>query len=88
MQQRAPSAVATAMQQEAGQRVLNSQEFLSYRTTVNFFYYLLPLLGISPMKKFSLCLVVANATERALSISWEQILGIVKEEGRQRAANQ
>jgi hypothetical protein len=75
-QQRAPSRVAVAMQQDEGMRVLSSREFMAYRTTVNFFYYLLPLVGVSPMKKFCLCHVTSNATERALGISWQRLLGI------------
>ncbi|WP_374351124.1 lantibiotic dehydratase C-terminal domain-containing protein [Chitinimonas sp.] len=85
--ERGAGPVMQAMTQAEGQRVLQSPEFMAYRTTVNFFYYLLPLLGISPMKKFCLCHLTANAVERVLGTSWQQILGIGQANGAEHAVN-
>jgi hypothetical protein len=64
------------LEEDEGRRVMASAEFMSYRTCVNFFYLLLPILGISPIQKFCLCHIVANSVERVLGVSWQRIMGM------------
>jgi hypothetical protein len=62
------------MNQEVGLSTLNSPEFATYRLLVNNFYYLLPILNISPNEKQLLCYVVANSVERIKSITWKELM--------------
>ena len=64
------AVVDAVMQHQEGRDMFRSADFIAYRTTVNFFYMLLPILDISPAKKFMLCHLVANSVERVFSISW------------------
>ena len=71
-----PSQLSVQFQLSEGLKVQNSPEFIAYRNTVNFFYFLLPLLGVSPSQKFCLCHLVANSAERLSGISWREIVGL------------
>lgn len=66
--------VNSAMNHEEGRELFRSPEFIAYRTTVNYFYLLLPVLDISPIQKFSLCHIVANSVERVFNIAWEDVI--------------
>ncbi|MDT8999852.1 lantibiotic dehydratase [Paucibacter sp. APW11] len=79
MRQRQTSEIGRAFQQDEGLRVMNSPQFMAYRTTVNFFYFLLPILGVSPTQKFCLCHLLANSAERQLGISWREIMGLSRQ---------
>ena len=73
----APSPVRDAVvgrrNSDLGEQFLNTAEglavqrspaFIAYRTNVNFFYALLPILEIAPMQKFLLCHLTANSVSR------------------------
>lgn len=66
--------VNSAMEHEEGRRLFRSHDFIAYRTTVNYFYLLLPVLDITPIQKFSICHLVANSTERVFNISWKDVI--------------
>ena len=53
-----------------GQAAQRTPEFLAYRTNVNFFYALLPILEVAPMQKFLLCHLTANSIERVFDQDW------------------
>ena len=76
MRSRQPSEIGRALAQDEGRRAMSTPEIMAYRTSVNFFYTLLPLLGVSPMQKFCLCHLVALGVERVLGVSWRQITGL------------
>lgn len=59
---------------QEGLDTLNSPEFATYRLLVNNFYYLLPILGITPNEKHLLCYLVANAVERIKGVSWKKLM--------------
>lgn len=75
-QAREVSQLGKAFEHEEGLRLRSSVEFMAYRTTVNFFYLLLPTLGVSPVQKFCFCHLLANAAERHFGISWQEIVGL------------
>lgn len=62
--------------EEEGMRIRSSAEFIAYRTTVNFFYLMLPTLGVSPMQKFCFCHLLANGAERHFKVDWREIVGL------------
>ena len=66
--------VNSAMNHEEGRQLFRSHDFIAYRTTVNYFYLLLPVLDITPIQKFSICHLVANSTERVFNISWKDVI--------------
>lgn len=66
--------VNTALQHEEGRQLFRSHDFITYRTTVNYFYLLLPVLDITPVQKFSLCHIIANSVERVYGISWKDVI--------------
>lgn len=66
--------VNSAMNHEEGRQLFRSPDFITYRTTVNYFYLLLPVLDITPIQKFSLCHIVANSVERVFNIDWEDVI--------------
>ncbi|MCY7294753.1 lantibiotic dehydratase C-terminal domain-containing protein [Alteromonas sp. a30] len=66
--------VNSAMNHEEGRRLFRSHEFIAYRTTVNYFYLLLPVLDITPIQKFSICHLVANSVERVYKIDWKDVI--------------
>lgn len=66
--------VNSAMEHEEGRQLFRSHDFIAYRTTVNYFYLLLPVLDITPIQKFSICHLVANSTERVFNISWKDVI--------------
>jgi Lantibiotic biosynthesis dehydratase C-term len=70
------SELGNAFDEEAGQRIQSSPEFMAYRTTVNFFYLLLPTLSVSPLQKFCFCHLLANAAERHFKVNWRDIVGL------------
>ncbi|WP_458232966.1 lantibiotic dehydratase [Roseateles sp. P5_E8] len=76
MRQRVPSEIGRALGQARGMLAMSTPQIMAYRTTVNFFYTLLPLLGVSPMQKFCLCHLVALGVERVLGVSWRDITGL------------
>lgn len=76
VRQRTPSEIGRALGQTHGMRAMSTPQIMAYRTTVNFFYTLLPLLGVSPMQKFCLCHLVALSVERVLGVSWRDITGL------------
>lgn len=75
-QSREVSAVGQAFEQDEGVALRQTPEFMAYRTTVNFFYLLLPVLEVSPTQKFCLCHLLANGSERVFDIRWQQIMGL------------
>ncbi|GAB3012478.1 lantibiotic dehydratase [Bowmanella dokdonensis] len=64
---------------EEGQQAQKSQMFMVYRTNVNFFYSLLPILEASPIQKFCLCHLVANSVERVFDKDWRSMIGLTRE---------
>ena len=66
--------VDSALQHEQGRELFSSKEFITYRTTINYFYLLLPVLGVTPIQKYSLCDIVSNSVERVYKISWKDII--------------
>ncbi len=48
----------------AGQAMQATPEFIAFRTNVNFFYALLPLLEVAPVQKFLLCHLTATSVAR------------------------
>ncbi|MFD0275823.1 hypothetical protein ACFVHB_18225 [Kitasatospora sp. NPDC127111] len=46
--------------------------FASYRSLLNFFYELLPLLDVTPLHRYYLCFALAEATDLALGETWEE----------------
>lgn len=73
---KATSELGNAFDEEEGHRIQSSAEFIAFRTTVNFFYLLLPTLGISPLQKFCFCHLIANGAERHFKVSWREIVGL------------
>lgn len=73
---KATSELGNAFDAEAGHRIQSSPEFMAFRTTVNFFYLILPTLGISPLQKFCFCHLLANGAERHFKVSWREIVGL------------
>ncbi len=65
---------------ERGIEAQRTPDFLTYRTNVNFFYLLLPALGITPVQKFMLCDLVARSVERVFARDWRQSIGMVAAE--------
>lgn len=76
MRSREHSEIGRALGKASGRSAMSTPEIMAYRTTLNFFYTLLPLLGTSPMQKFCLCHLVALSVERVLGVSWRDITGI------------
>ncbi|WP_326542867.1 lantibiotic dehydratase [Pseudorhodoferax sp.] len=76
MRERVPSEIGQALAQPHGRRAMSTPQVMAYRTSVNFFYTLLPLLGVSPAQKFCLCHLVALGVERVLGVSWRDITGL------------
>jgi Lantibiotic dehydratase, N terminus/Lantibiotic biosynthesis dehydratase C-term len=74
------SAMGTAFASAEGLRIQRSREFIAYRNTVNFFYLLLPILGVSPQQKFCLCHLVAGSAERLSGIRWRDWMGLKPEQ--------
>jgi hypothetical protein len=70
------SAMGVAFATADGLRIQRSPEFIAYRNTVNFFYLLLPILGVSPQQKFCLCHLVAGSAERLSGIRWREWMGL------------
>jgi hypothetical protein len=70
------SELGKAFDEETGHRIQSSPEFMAYRTTVNFFYLLLPTLGVSPLQKFCFCHLLANGAERHFKVNWREIVGL------------
>lgn len=66
--------VNSALQHEEGRQLFRSHDFITYRTTVNYFYLLLPVLDITPVQKFSLCHLIANSVERVFDIDWKDVI--------------
>jgi hypothetical protein len=65
------SAIGEAfLNTERGRAAQRTPSFLSYRTNVNFFYSLLPVLQVQPIQKFLLCHLVANSIERVFQQDW------------------
>lgn len=54
---------------------------IAYRTMVNYFYGILPILSVSPMQKYALCHLISNGCERVFGKSWQQVV----DEGRPRS---
>jgi len=73
---KATSELGSAFDEEEGHRIQSSAEFIAYRTTVNFFYLILPTLGVSPVQKFCFCHLLANGAERHFNVSWREIVGL------------
>jgi hypothetical protein len=73
------SAMGVAFASADGLRIQRSREFIAYRNTVNFFYLLLPILGVSPQQKFCLCHLVAASAERLSGIRWREWMGLQPE---------
>jgi hypothetical protein len=65
---------------EEGLNAQKAPEFMAYRTNVNFFYFLLPILEVSPIQKFCLCHLVANGAERIFQQNWRVNIGLASEE--------
>jgi Lantibiotic dehydratase, N terminus/Lantibiotic biosynthesis dehydratase C-term len=76
MGERKVSELSVQFARPEGVALLNSPHFMAYRTTVNFFYALLPLIGVSPQQKFCLCHLVALSAERVLGVNWRDIMGM------------
>lgn len=65
------SAIGEAfLNTERGKAAQRTPTFLAYRTNVNFFYSLLPILQVQPMQKFLLCHLIANSVERVFKQDW------------------
>jgi hypothetical protein len=65
------SAIGEAfLNTERGKAAQRTPSFLAYRTNVNFFYSLLPILQVQPIQKFLLCHLVANSIERVFQQDW------------------
>jgi lantibiotic biosynthesis dehydratase-like protein len=75
---RETSELGRAFDEEEGMRIRSSAEFIAYRTTVNFFYLILPTLGVSPLQKFCFCHLLANGAERHFNIDWREIVGLAQ----------
>lgn len=70
------SELGRQFEQDEGVQLRRSAGFMAYRTTINFFYLLLPTLAVSPSQKFCLCHLVANGVERVYRVSWRDIMGL------------
>ena len=66
--------MAIALENDEGLKLLKSPEFMSYRTLINFFYFLLPTLNISPAEKYCICNMTAATVEGLLDITWQDIM--------------
>jgi hypothetical protein len=65
------SAIGEAfLNTERGRAAQRTPTFLAYRTNVNFFYSLLPILQVQPMQKFLLCHLISNSIERVFQQDW------------------
>jgi hypothetical protein len=73
---KATSELGNAFDEEEGHRIQSSPEFIAFRTTVNFFYMILPTLEVSPLQKFCFCHLMANGAERHFKIGWREIVGL------------
>ena len=85
-QQEKVGPMARAIAQDEGQAMLSSKEFIAYRTLVNFFYFLLPIVGISPAEKYCICNMTATTVERILDITWQDLMIPGHYQARQEAA--
>lgn len=66
--------MAIALENDEGLKLLQSPEFMSYRTLINFFYFLLPALNVSPAEKYCICNMTAATVEGLLDITWQDIM--------------
>jgi hypothetical protein len=68
------SEMEQIMQGERGRAFRSRPDFMTYRLLVNFYYALLPTLSVSPIQKFCVCHLVANACEEIFSRDWRSYL--------------
>jgi len=55
---------------------------IAYRTMVNYFYSLLPLMSVAPIQKYAICHLISNSCERVFEKSWKTVVdeGRIREE--------
>lgn len=56
---------------------LNSKYFLKHRLTINAFYRILPLYGVSPLYKHKLCKYVSDSVEGYYSQDYQNVMHII-----------
>lgn len=69
-----PSDISQVLTQSDTQAFLRSPEFMAYRNTINYFYLLLPIIGIPPVQKFALCHCTARSIEETFSVNWQDYI--------------
>lgn len=69
----ASSALGTAMQSAEARTLFASVTHRQYRTLVNFFYRILPTIGLSPLERARFAYVFAARCRDILNVDWESI---------------
>ena len=69
-----PGPMAKAIDNDVGLQMIQSKEFIAYRTLVNFYYFLLPILNVPAAQKFCVCNMTASSVENLLDISWKDLM--------------
>ncbi len=57
------------------EHLFGSPAYAAYRIPVNAFYYLMPLMGITPHMKHILCELISSAVERLYGTTWQELTG-------------
>ncbi|MBJ6361127.1 lantibiotic dehydratase C-terminal domain-containing protein [Paenibacillus sp. GCM10012307] len=57
------------------EQLFDSPAYAAYRIPVNAFYYLMPLMGITPHMKHILCELISSAVERLYGTTWQELTG-------------
>ena len=60
-------------------RSVGNRSFAAYRWLVNLMYTCFPLLDVSPMERYCVSFIIAEAAERHFGVTWETILDDVYE---------
>lgn len=75
----------TAFRQLDFSKLGNGTDFAAYRFLINGFFELLPLMGITPMQRYSLAFMLTESAQAVVGERWEET--IAKAVARQRATN-
>ncbi len=69
----AGSAFGRAMHSPAARAIFGSVEHRQYRTLINFFYRILPTIGLSPLERARFAYVFAARCQGVLKVDWEDV---------------
>jgi hypothetical protein len=58
---------------EASKHLEQEPEFEAYWALLNQYYFLLPMFGVKPSRKFLLCHLVAQSVQRVCGVTWQEV---------------